>query len=99
MKALFRLFYIATICYSVSGCRQSPPPSNGRFEIHSEGYQVWQNGEEFTDHALWKIDTATGRTWIYNEDAKTNSLYVGWLEVGTRQGVFHIETNTIAAKQ
>lgn len=89
MRTIFRLICIATICYSVSGCRQnsSAPPPNGRFEIHSEDYQITANGEEFTQHALWKIDSATGRTWIYAQEINTNNSYIGWKEVGTIPGV------------
>jgi hypothetical protein len=101
MNTIWCLVFISAICCIGSGCRQKSPPvtplTSGRFEIHAEDYQMRENGEEFTEHALWKIDTATGRTWMYIEELNTNSGYIGWKEIGTIPGVLE-HTGNIADK-
>ena len=54
---------------------------NGRFWLHSGSYEVTAEKEHRQASGVFKIDTATGRTWVFTADPANPKAAGKWEEV------------------
>jgi hypothetical protein len=86
MKTPFALF---SMIFLLSGCDKNDPV--GRYEIHDGTFVVMNandtNGADANIHAMIKLDTKTGDSWIYLSAVGTISnetkLTEGWHPIKT----------------
>jgi hypothetical protein len=52
---------------------------SGRYQLFQGQFSISSKGVPFTDTNVFKIDTVTGRVWVYREgQAQNGSFYVKW---------------------
>jgi hypothetical protein len=82
------LIAVLLIVPFLQGCNQQPP--TGRFQIVAGTYEETDFNASTGDssgvhHEIFKIDTETGKTWIYLAGASTTtngvSTVIGWIEI------------------
>lgn len=54
---------------------------NGRFWLHSGSYETAADKETRQTPGVFKIDTATGRTWMFVRDPESKTAVGKWEEV------------------
>jgi hypothetical protein len=64
---------------------QTQPSSTqlGKFQLLSSPYTIWlKNGSSSSETTVFRIDTATGKTWKYVTGQTADGKHIdGWLEV------------------
>ncbi len=53
----------------------------GRYQIIPAQIEIAQNGQKNPAPEVLKIDTATGRTWIYSVELREGQLKRQWIEI------------------
>lgn len=92
MRKIMTLLLFAPL---LQGCNQQAPTA--RFQIIAGTYDEVVNsggvGSSSQEHGIFKIDTQTGKTWVYIDaiTLKTNgaSITEGWREIKDVTTAFH----------
>jgi hypothetical protein len=91
LKIMRQLILLLLVMPFLQGCNEQP--AAGRFQITAGIYESYElsdltmvNGSSGQHHAIFKIDTQTGKSWIYLDAAlKTtngvSSSLNGWIEI------------------
>lgn len=86
MKPLVLLVF-AVLSLSIFGCSKERN-HNGRFTIHQVEFEEVLPNSIAKSHGFVRIDTETGKTWLYKSVMMTNSISEGWMFINEPSNTF-----------
>lgn len=72
---------LLTLVVSICGCKADDSPKVSRFQIMAGKYEIYGLGGVKSSDSVFKIDTLTGKAWIYRSSVSEKELKQGWQEI------------------
>ena len=82
-----RIVFLAVIAIvSILSLKGQEPQASGgqvgRFQLVQGHFVSVSDGHPIDDKGCFKIDTATGKTWIFRYGQREGKAYSGWQQIG-----------------
>src|SRR5580704_5588610 len=75
---------LLALAWGLAATAQADGDLTGRFRLLEAEHSVSFNGKTYNRRDIFRIDTATGKTWVYhdsmhgNDDNKSLTYFQGW---------------------